>query len=212
MTSSESQSSLTMVDSNAMLDRYSLREKLNNYLDLLIAENQRINLVSRETSRDGLMRLAIESLAPLSIESLYALIFKAATYLDIGSGGGLPAIPLLLVRPEMRTVLYERRQKKARALQRIARELGIVADVMAVDFESDVLLDAKYDLITIRYVPLIEKILNKCISVIAPGGALLYYGSIEDISKNSKWRASECCYRVTDSQEPQHLTVLTPSP
>ncbi len=80
------------VDPHAILRKYDPQSRLGLYFRWLTKENDRINLVSRETIADGLERLAFESLVPL--EKIDRSHIR--NYLDIGSGGGIPAIPLLL--------------------------------------------------------------------------------------------------------------------
>jgi len=85
---------------------------LAEYLERLWAENQRINLVSRKLEPRGLV---IDHL----FDCLLALPFLPAAQriADLGSGGGLPAIPLALCRPETRFTLYEKSPLKCRFLR-----------------------------------------------------------------------------------------------
>ena len=48
---------------------------------------------------------------------------------DVGSGGGVPGIPLAIVRPDAQVILIESTQKKARAVEAIVAELGLAVRV-----------------------------------------------------------------------------------
>jgi 16S rRNA (guanine527-N7)-methyltransferase len=60
------------------------------------------------------------------LDSLAVLPFvDGATLLDVGSGGGMPGIPLAIARPELRVVLLDSNSKKTAFLQQVAIELGL---------------------------------------------------------------------------------------
>ena len=112
-------------DPPSLLARHIPDNLLDRYHSLLMSENKRVNLVSRETTRQDFDRLVCESLLPLEV---LGSCFDA--YLDIGSGGGFPAVPLLLSRGAgVDSVLIERTGKRAVALERILTGLGLQADV-----------------------------------------------------------------------------------
>lgn len=148
--------------------------RLEEFFQLLMNENKRINLVSRETSHSDLSRMAAESLHPL-----YHIGRKegaVARYLDIGSGGGFPAIPILLsLNPETAT-LVERTQKKAVALGRIIRSLQIQANIQCQTYEECEYTEP-FDLITLKYVKLTPKLLKSIRGNLSPGGILIYYAA-----------------------------------
>ena len=207
MAEDQSTSGVVRIDANELVGSLGVWAPLNRYLDLLQAENKTVNLVSRETSREDLMRLAVQSLAPLAVTEARSHFDQASTLLDIGSGGGFPAVPLMITNQNLTGVLLERRQKKARALDRIVTALGLKARVLDEDFDH-YNLAAKSDLISIRYVALTQKTLTRIRSVIAPGGAVLYYGITEPGLGLTGWHVRKWRYGLTDNQEPQHLTVL----
>jgi 16S rRNA (guanine527-N7)-methyltransferase len=101
-------------------------QALLRYGELLLAWNARINLT------------AARSLAALVSEhfpdafALAAALTEAARAVDVGSGGGLPALPLALLRPGLRLHLLEPIAKKAAFLRTAVRELGL-GERVAVD-------------------------------------------------------------------------------
>ncbi|MFH1373542.1 MAG: RsmG family class I SAM-dependent methyltransferase [bacterium] len=157
-----------------LLKKYDPDGRLDQYYQLLLQENQRVNLVSRETVKTGLIelrKLAAQSLLPLE----KVVPAKIVNYLDIGSGGGFPAIPILLTHPAILSCrLVERTQKKAAALSRIVSGLDLNALVISDNFE-DLSLKPIYDLVTLRLVKLTPKLLRRILTVLTPEGCLIYY-------------------------------------
>jgi 16S rRNA (guanine527-N7)-methyltransferase len=95
--------------------------QLARYLGMLFFANERFNLtrIDRESAWSRHVVDSLTLLAPLaSIEGVQRAI-------DIGSGGGLPAIPLAIARPDIRFTLLEATGKKARFLESVAGVLGL---------------------------------------------------------------------------------------
>ena len=77
--------------------------------------------------------------------------------LDVGSGGGAPAVPLAILRPDLSVTLTESVGKKARALASIVAGLPIDVTVVAERAES-ALEDGRYDTLTVRAVGSLAKL------------------------------------------------------
>jgi len=164
---------------NAILSRHVDREALDRYYVELMKENAVVNLVSRETSRSDFDRLCAESLLPLDV-----LPKQSTNYLDIGAGGGIPAVPLILTgRISGQSVLAERTMKKATALERITASLKIPCRVVARTFEELPLKD-RFDLITLRYVKLDRSLLRKITPLLSRHGRFVYYSGNDLTAKD----------------------------
>lgn len=163
-------------DPPELLKRLDPDNKLECYYQLLLQENKRVNLVSRETGTAGfidLKKLAAQSLLPF--EKIGTDVIE--NYLDIGSGGGFPAIPILLTRRINQTcLLIERTRKKAGALRRILLALDIRATIISEPFE-EISFDPIFDLITLRQVKLTPPLFQRIYSVLKPKGFFVYYGA-----------------------------------
>ena len=99
-----------------------LGDKLWTYFQLLAKWNQKINLTGLdldEPTQEGLDRLLIEPLLAAPFAN------GASTLIDIGSGGGSPALPLALALPGVRLVMIEVKTRKSVFLREAARELGL---------------------------------------------------------------------------------------
>ncbi len=176
-----SPSNPTQLDVRATLDLFLKPAELDRYFDLLMSENAKVNLVSRETSRADFDRMVAESLLPLT-----TLTGEFINYLDIGSGGGLPAIPVILSgRITGKSMLCERTLKKAVCLKNLVSGLGIKAEVSPNEF-LDLKTKLKFDLVTLRYVKLAPILLKSVLASLTPKGTFLYYSEPAFIPANCR--------------------------
>jgi 16S rRNA (guanine527-N7)-methyltransferase len=98
-------------------------ELLARYVSLLLSWNQRINL----TAADSAETLVAEHLPDAF--ALASALDGAERVADVGSGGGLPAVPLAILRPRLAVVMIEPIAKKVAFLRTAVRELGLGARV-----------------------------------------------------------------------------------
>ena len=98
-----------------------VRARLGDYFELVAMWNPRLHLVAPCPPAEFAVRHILESLTALSF------IPNGATVLDVGSGAGLPAIPCLVARENLKAVLVEASQKKAVFLRETLRELDLSA-------------------------------------------------------------------------------------
>ena len=92
--------------------------KLLAFRDLLLKWNKTYNLTALRDPEQAIPLHLLDSLAILPHVGNGAL-------LDVGSGGGLPAIPLAIVRPELSVSMVDTVQKKTTFLQQAVIELGL---------------------------------------------------------------------------------------
>ncbi|MBV9149657.1 MAG: 16S rRNA (guanine(527)-N(7))-methyltransferase RsmG [Candidatus Eremiobacteraeota bacterium] len=100
--------------------------KLSRYAAALLERNRRVNLTGAKT---------LDALVPQLLDSLTIAPFMRESHIDIGSGGGLPAIPAAIVSGSAIT-LIEATSKKATFLVEITGELGLNAKVLAARAET----------------------------------------------------------------------------
>lgn len=94
------------------------QHKLLAFRDLLLKWNRTYNLTALRDPAQAISHHLLDSLAILPQVGPGAL-------LDVGSGGGLPGIPLAIARPELAVSMVDTVQKKATFLQQAAIELGL---------------------------------------------------------------------------------------
>jgi 16S rRNA (guanine527-N7)-methyltransferase len=148
-------------------------DRLERYVALLLEANERLNL-TRITDPDEVARLhLLDALAALPL--LDALAPRRAV--DLGSGGGVPAIPLAIARPELEWTLVESVGKKAAALRSFASELGLARVEVAAD-RAEVLghrpeLRERFDLATARACAALPVLAELALPFLRRGGELI---------------------------------------
>ena len=94
------------------------QQKLLAFRDLLLKWNKIYNLTALRDPAQAISHHLLDSLVILPHVGVGNL-------LDVGSGGGLPGIPLAIVRPELAVMLVDTVQKKTTFLQQAVIELGL---------------------------------------------------------------------------------------
>jgi 16S rRNA (guanine527-N7)-methyltransferase len=119
--------------------------KLVRYAELLEVWSARHNLVSFASREELVERHLVDALAAAP------LLSDSGTLLDVGSGAGLPGVPLLVVRPGWRGTLLEPRQKRWAFLKLVIRELDLDAEAVCGRYET-IAPGRRWDRITARAV------------------------------------------------------------
>jgi 16S rRNA (guanine527-N7)-methyltransferase len=155
-----------------------LVEKLETYYQLLAKWNAKINLSAFRLTADG----EDEAIDRLLIEPLIAARYvpaNARTLLDAGTGGGSPAIPLLLAAPHLHLRMVEVKTRKAVFLREAVRTLGLSnAEVETARFEELLPrseLHEALDLVSIRAVRIETRTLLTLQAFLRPGGNLFLF-------------------------------------
>jgi 16S rRNA (guanine527-N7)-methyltransferase len=151
------------------------------YYELLTDWNSRLHLVSFRSANEFANRHVLESLL------LLRYLPQGARIVDIGSGGGLPVIPCLIVRSDLRGVLVEASKKKALFLREVLREALAKgkARVMAERFEN--VATPEVDFVTCRALERFAAMLPRLIKWAPASSKLLLFGgerlgrTIEDL-------------------------------
>ena len=95
--------------------------QLGEYLALLRRWNARMNLTALDEPDNAVDRLIVEPVVASA-----AIDASARVLVDIGSGGGSPAIPLKVARPELALTMIEVKTRKSVFLREVVRHLGLV--------------------------------------------------------------------------------------
>jgi len=148
--------------------------QLGDYLARLLAMNESLNLTAIVDPDAAWTRHALDALSLVPhLQGLPA----GATVLDVGSGGGVPGIPLAIARPDLSVMLLEATQKKAQFLTDVSAAVGLVnVEVVAERAEvfAETNLARSFDAVTARAVARIEALLPWTAPFAKPGGRLLF--------------------------------------
>ena len=141
--------------------------RLGEYYSLLTRWNDRLHLVAPCSPEEFAVRHVLESLL------LLRYLPPHATVADVGSGGGLPIIPCLIVRPDLEATLIESSQKKVVFLHEASKQLN--ATIIARPFEE--ITAPPVSFVTCRA---LDHFMQKLPALInwAPGKLLLFGGDM----------------------------------
>ena len=151
------------------------RAQLGRYLALLFRANEAFNLTAIRDPEEAWTRHIFDSLTLLSA---IAELPPDAPLCDVGSGGGLPGIPLAIVRPGAPTTLLEPTAKKAAFLEGVACALGLANVCVVSDRAERVgalkgpLRDA-FPIVTARAVGRLNLLLELTVPLATVGGLVL---------------------------------------
>lgn len=149
---------------------------LEAYYRLLAQWNAKINLTALplQAPTDATFdRLFIEPL--LAAELIPDL---PGTWLDLGSGGGSPALPLKIVRPSLSLTLVESKTRKAAFLREVVRALKLSGtEVANVRFHELPTPRPAADLVTVRAVRPDKTLLDESARLLRVGGHMLFFGN-----------------------------------
>lgn len=141
-------------------------EAISQYVDILASRGIDWGLIGPR-ERDRLWdRHVLNSIA------LSRAIPEGATVVDVGSGAGLPGIPLAILRPELRVTLLEPLLRRVNFLNLAVEELGLAERVQVVRGRAEE-HDRRYDVVTCRAVAPLPRLLGWCLPLVARGGRLL---------------------------------------
>ena len=148
-----------------------LATPLLDYLALLARWNATYNLTAIRDPREMVAKHLLDSLA--MHPHVDAIAAAGGSLADLGTGPGLPGIPLAIAKPGLRVTLVESNGKKVRFLREAVRKLGLM-NVEVVESRIEA-FDApgRFDAITARALATLPLILELGGHLLRPGGVLL---------------------------------------
>jgi 16S rRNA (guanine527-N7)-methyltransferase len=91
---------------------------------------------------------------------------------DVGSGAGLPGIPMAIARPDAQFVLIEPMERRSTWMLEVVEDLGL-KNVRVLRSRAEDVTEQDFDIVTARAVAALDKLLKMCVPLIKPGGALI---------------------------------------
>ncbi|WP_426805271.1 16S rRNA (guanine(527)-N(7))-methyltransferase RsmG [Stenotrophomonas sp. SrG] len=143
-----------------------LAPPLLTYLALLDRWNRTYNLTAIRDPMEMVTRHLLDSLAMQPY-------LEQGTLADLGTGPGLPGIPLAIARPQLQVTLVESNGKKARFMREAVRQLGL-ANARVAESRAEALAEpGAYDNLTARAMDTLAGIIAVGGHLLRPGGRLL---------------------------------------
>jgi 16S rRNA (guanine527-N7)-methyltransferase len=151
-------------------------ERLERYRDLIVAATREFNLTALRDPDAIDRRHIVEAVAFVEDLEHLGLLPSGAAMLDLGTGAGLPGIPMKLVRPDLRLALLESEAKKCAFLRTVVSDLDLddtdVLEGRAEDFGRDPAHRECYDLVVARAVAPLPVLVEYALPFLRVGGHL----------------------------------------
>jgi 16S rRNA (guanine527-N7)-methyltransferase len=154
---------------------------LASFLALLAQANEVMNLTSDANPEHVLTTHVRDSLAPLLVE-----LEAPHSLLDIGTGGGFPAVPLALAWPSTTVTMSESIGKKARFLESLVTSVPLHGARVVhgrVEDRASALPERTFDMITARGVAHIATVLQYALPLLTSNGKLVLWKGERDLAE-----------------------------
>lgn len=118
----------------------------------------------------------VENVLLDSLQFLRVLPPAIESMADLGSGAGLPGIPIKIVRPDLRVTLIESRERRASFLAAVIRELGLQGCSVVADRAEVAAGVGAYDAVVMRCAGDLEELVPVAARLTKPGGSVIASG------------------------------------
>ena len=183
------------------------RDQLMAYLQLLISWNKAYNLTA---IRDPQQMVALHLLDSLAVFPY----LKGEHLVDVGTGAGLPGIPLAIMSPQRRFTLVDSNGKKTRFLFQVRCDLGLSNVIERQSRVEAYQPDQAYDAVISRAFTSVSDMVDKCQHLLKPNGQFLAMkgkfpqSELSEVVKDYKVDASHVL-QVPGVEAERHLIVIS---
>jgi len=139
-----------------------------------LKQNAILNLISKNEEKFLYEKHIYDSLAIKLFFDSYKI--DSGALLDIGTGGGFPAIPIAIEYPNIKVTALDSIKKKINAIENIKNELGL-DNVIPLCGRAENIKYNKFDIITSRAVASLEVLLKYAVPLLVKGGYFVAYKS-----------------------------------
>ncbi len=151
------------------------KKNYEKYMSRFLEENAKINLISKNEEKFLWEKHVYDSLALELFFKKFETSPAGKNLLDIGTGGGFPAVPLAIKYPELHVTALDSIRKKLAAIDNISSDIKLLNLITRCDRAEN--LTEKYDLITSRAVATLDKISGYALPLLNKGGYFIAYKS-----------------------------------
>ena len=141
------------------------------YYEILSFYNEKFNLTAITEKREVYLKHFVDSLTGAK--------FITGDFLDVGSGGGFPSVPIKILKPELKATLLEATGKKCEFLRELVKELGL-KDVQIIcgraeELAHDKFYREKFEFCTARAVAALPILSEYCLPFVKLNGKFIAY-------------------------------------
>lgn len=151
------------------------KELYADYMTRFLKENAKINLISKNEEKFLWEKHVFDSLSIELFFEKYGITPDGKNLLDIGTGGGFPALPLAIQYPGLEVNALDSIRKKLNAIDNIAHNLGI-SNIKTICERAEN-LKGEYDFVTSRAVATLDKISTYALPLLKKNGYFIAYKS-----------------------------------
>lgn len=148
------------------------QEKFEKYYELLVFYNSKFNITAITEKNEVIVKHFIDS--ALGSEKV-----GCGKLIDVGSGGGFPAIPLKIMNDDIELTLLEATGKKCEFLKAVVDNLGLkgvrIVNDRAETLAKNVEFREKFDICTARAVARLNTLCEYCMPFVKVGGKFVSY-------------------------------------
>jgi 16S rRNA (guanine527-N7)-methyltransferase len=181
-------------------------EQLIKYIELLIKWNKAYNLTAIRDPREMLNRHLIDSLS-------IAPFIKGENILDVGTGPGLPGIPMAILYPDIQFLLLDSNGKKTRFLTQCKITLGLQNIQVFNGRVEEADIDIKFDQIVSRAFTSLGNMVNLCAHLLAEKGQFM---AMKGLASETEAKEIPTSYLIKESipltvpgcEEQRHLIII----
>ncbi len=153
------------------------REDFAEYEKSFLKQNSVLNLISKNDEKYLWEKHIFDSLAIEKIKHLLISSINHFTLLDIGTGGGFPAVPVAIAHPEIEVYALDSIRKKINAIENIKADLKLKNLHTICDRAENI--KEKFDIVTCRAVAPLKVILEYAIPHLKQDGNFIAYKSLK---------------------------------
>lgn len=163
-------------------------EKFSTLFEFMVEYNRNVNLTAITEFEDVVMKHFIDSVLPFTMLK----IPEGIQFIDIGTGAGFPALPLMIMRPDLQGTLCDSLKKRCDYLEAVCAKIGVRADIIHARGEELARnRREKYDFATARAVAAMPVLTELCLPFVRVGGEFIALKSV-----NEDLRCAESAVRI----------------
>lgn len=166
--------------------------RLDDFYNLVMTWNPKLHLVAPCSPSEFAVRHVLESLF------MTQFLPENASFADIGAGAGLPCLPCLITREDLRGVIVESNAKKCVFLREAVTKFGLQSRVEILNQRFEVIKNANLDFVACRA---IEKFTDKLPEIIKLADKRLLFGGESIRAKLDEMNIKFDAYLLPQSEQ-----------